>query len=82
MSNADERWRSIQGHVLTASGKTYAATLTRHPDESTGPAVWIDGTVYAPGELIGDDKIIGFSAHDGSPHELVALFNAEARRTR
>jgi hypothetical protein len=28
-----------------------------------------------------NDRIIGFTTFDGSSHELLALFNAEARRT-
>ena len=77
-----EEWKSIAGHAFTASGRVHVATLARHPDESTGPAVWIDGAIYAPGDQIDGDRIIGFKASDGSEPELAALFNLEARRTR
>jgi len=79
---ADERWRSIPGRVFTASGKTIPATLSRHPEDSMGPAVWVDSTFYGPHDLIENERIVGFSAADGLLHELIALFNAEARRTR
>ena len=78
----DDRWRSIHGRVFTASGSAFPATLSRHPEDSSGPAVWIDGVFYGPADLVEGDRIIGFSAADGSNSELVALFNAESRRTR
>jgi hypothetical protein len=37
---------------------------------------------YRPGDQFDGDRIIGFTTFDGSSHELVALFNAESRRSR
>jgi hypothetical protein len=78
----DERWRSIPGRVFTASGRMFPATLARHPEDSTGPAVWVESTFYGPHDLIENERIVGFSAADGSAHDLIGLFNTEARRTR
>jgi hypothetical protein len=77
-----DNWRSIRGRVFTRSGAVHEATLSRHPEDSSGPAVWVEGVIYAPGEEIDGDRIIGFKASDGSDHELAMLFNVEARRTR
>jgi hypothetical protein len=82
MPESRSDWRSIHGRVFTASGKVYPAMLSRHPDDSSGTAVWIDDVAYRPGDQFDGDRIIGFSTFDGSGHELVALFNAEARRRR
>jgi len=80
-SDPDERWRSIHGRVLTASGNARGDSdpTSRRVDGAGG----LDRRRgLRARDLIDGDKIIGFSSHDGSPHELVALFNAEARRSR
>jgi hypothetical protein len=75
-------WRSIHGRVFTTSGKILPAMLSRHPDDPSGTVAWIDGMPYRPGDQFDGDRIIGFTTFDGSSHELVALFNAESRRSR
>jgi hypothetical protein len=82
VSGPKDEWRSISGSVFTASGRVYPGTLARHPEDSSGPAVWVEGVIYAPGDQIDGDRIIGFQASDGSDPQLVTLFNLEARRTR